>query len=192
VITLRILVFASLVACGPNAAPPARTVSPSEPSGAGTPRPSPTTQASPTSNEHEPIQADTSGTSSSGATIQERDAADPNLAATERAAYASAKPIFASYCAPCHSSQGSRSTPGARKHFDMDAYPFGGHHSDEIGREIREVLGASGARATMPKDKPGSVQGEELRLILAWADAHEQSHQRLGTTPDHELGTHEH
>jgi mono/diheme cytochrome c family protein len=147
-----------------------------------------TTRASQTPSEREPMQSDTSDVSSSGATVEERDDADIERAAAEQVAYASAKPVFASYCAPCHTSDGSKFTPGARRHFSMDTYPFGGHHSAEIGHEIREVLGASGGKATMPKDKPGSVQGDELRLLLAWADAFDQAHPAPGATHDHQKG----
>jgi hypothetical protein len=41
----------------------------------------------------------------------------------------------------------------------------------------------------MPKDDPGSVQGEELRLIIAWADAFDKAHPgAAGATHDHESG----
>tara|TARA_R110002096_G_scaffold436086_1_gene667141 strand:- start:26814 stop:27146 length:333 start_codon:yes stop_codon:yes gene_type:complete len=59
----------------------------------------------------------------------------------------------------------------AVKHVSMGSYPFAGHHQTELGKTIRNSLGASGSPATMPASDPGSVQGEELRLVLAWADA---------------------
>jgi hypothetical protein len=74
----------------------------------------------------------------------------------------------------------------------MDAYPFGGHHSSEMGGEIREVLGVSGAKATMPKDEPGKVQGEDLRLILAWADAYDRAHEGVGAGDNRAGDGHEH
>lgn len=61
-------------------------------------------------------------------------------------------------------------------HFDMTTYPFGGHHADEITKTIRASLGASGKKATMPKDGPGKVTGEQLASILAWADAFDRAH----------------
>jgi hypothetical protein len=168
--------------------PPARLMPPPAPSNARMPQPTSTTRASQASSEREPSQTDTSDVSTSGVKVEERDDANNDRAAAERVAYASAKPVFATYCAPCHASDGSKSTPGARRHFSMDTYPFGGHHSAEMGNEIREVLGAGGGKATMPKDKPGSVQGEELRLLLAWADAFDQAHPAPGATHDHQKG----
>lgn len=57
----------------------------------------------------------------------------------------------------------------------MTSYPFRGHHADDIGASIRRVLGGSGKKATMPKDGPGSVQGDDLALVLAWADAFDRA-----------------
>jgi hypothetical protein len=47
----------------------------------------------------------------------------------------------------------------------------------EISGEIRKTLGLTGKKPTMPADKKGAVQGEELELIKAWADAFDASHQ---------------
>lgn len=102
--------------------------------------------------------------------------AAPSSAADETAAYDKAKPVFDAYCAKCHTTQGSKSSKKSLEHFNMDAYPFGGHHADEITSVIREVLGASGEKATMPRDKPGAVKGDELKLVLAWADAYDRAH----------------
>lgn len=66
----------------------------------------------------------------------------------------------------------------------MDGYPFGGHHAGQISGTIREALGASGQPATMPKDRPGAVQSEELRAILDWADAFDRAH-AAGNHDDH-------
>lgn len=94
------------------------------------------------------------------------------LIANEMSAYRQAKPVFHRYCAPCHTSDGPRDErEDALGHFVMDGYPFGGHHAHEIAITIRQSLGASGKDSTMPQDAPGSVQGDELALILAWADA---------------------
>jgi hypothetical protein len=153
------------------------------------PEPTGSTKQSKSFREREALQTDASGMSMSGPLVEAQNAGDIEPAAAERVAYASAKPVLASYCAPCHTTEGSRSTRAARKHFNMDTYPFGGHHSAAIGREIREVLGASGPKATMPKDDPGSVQGDELRLIVAWADAFDKAHPGApGATHDHESG----
>lgn len=94
----------------------------------------------------------------------------------ELQAYERARPIFEQYCGGCHASRGLHASKGTLTHFDMDRYPFGGHHAHEITRTIREVLGANGAAPTMPRDEPGKVQGEDLRLILAWADAYDRAH----------------
>jgi hypothetical protein len=114
------------------------------------------------------------------------------LLAAETAAYEAAKPVFEQYCASCHQ-QGKR---GASKkkldHFDMTAYPFGGHHAGEMSKEIREVLGIDGGKATMPKNKPGSVNGDDLALIAAWADAFDAAHEG-GAHESHEgHGGHHH
>lgn len=99
-----------------------------------------------------------------------------DLLAAERAAYDRARPVFERHCAKCHTSGGPRATRGALRHFSIDAYPFGGHHSAEIAATIRQVLGVAGKKATMPRGNPGVVQGEELSLIVNWAAAFERSH----------------
>jgi hypothetical protein len=101
-------------------------------------------------------------------------AADP--IAQEMQAYEQARPVFAKYCAGCHTER-ARGTEHAEAllHFSMDRYPFGGHHAAEIAGEIREVLGAEDNEPTMPPDNPGVVRGEELDLVLAWADAFDRA-----------------
>jgi len=106
-------------------------------------------------------------------------------AASAQVAYEKAGPIFAAHCASCHTSHGSKSSKNALKHFDMDSYPFGGHHADEVTASIRKVLGADGSKPTMPRDRPGAVQGEELSLILAWADAYDRAHSTGAHEHDH-------
>jgi hypothetical protein len=100
--------------------------------------------------------------------------ADP--IAQEMQTYEQAKPVFEKYCAACHTER-ARGTEHAEAllHFSMDRYPFGGHHADEIGAEIRAVLGAADNEPTMPPDNPGVVRGEELALVLAWADAFDRA-----------------
>jgi mono/diheme cytochrome c family protein len=93
--------------------------------------------------------------------------------AGEQEAYERARPVFERYCASCHTSGAGK--PAAVAHFAMDRYPFGGHHAGEITSTIREVLGASGQPASMPQDRPGAVQGDELRAILDWADAFDRA-----------------
>jgi mono/diheme cytochrome c family protein len=100
--------------------------------------------------------------------------ADP--IAQEMRAYEQARPVFEKYCAGCHTER-ARGTEHAEAllHFSMVSYPFGGHHADEIAAEIRAVLGAAGNEPTMPPDTPGVVRGEELDLVLAWADAFDRA-----------------
>ncbi len=94
-----------------------------------------------------------------------------DLLATERTAWDTAKPVFDKSCATCHSKAGKKSAKKKLDHFNMDVYPPGGHHTGTIGFTIREVLGIDGKKPTMPFDKPGSVQGEDLAKIKAWTDA---------------------
>lgn len=99
-----------------------------------------------------------------------------DLLAVEMAAFEKAKPVFDTYCAKCHSKDGAKQSASKREHFDMTTYPFGGHHAMDVHNEIREVLGVTGKKPTMPADKKGAVKGEELELIKTWADAFDASH----------------
>ena len=105
---------------------------------------------------------------------------------SEQEAYERARPVFERYCASCHTSGAGKRA--ALRHFTMDQYPFGGHHADQISSTIREVLGANGRPATMPKDRPGAVQGDELRIVLDWAEAFDRAHDAA----DHSEHRHEH
>ena len=98
------------------------------------------------------------------------------IAAAETAAYERAKPIFARYCSKCHSSTGKKATKKRLAHFSIDTYPFGGHHAEEVGATIREVLGVAGEKPTMPKDAPGRVKGAELEAIVEWSQAFDKAH----------------
>jgi mono/diheme cytochrome c family protein len=89
----------------------------------------------------------------------------------ELAAYQIAKPVFDANCSRCHTKGAAKATASKLKHFDMTAYPFGGHHAATIGDEVDETLGQSGKKATMPIDKKGSVQGDDLAKIIAWSAA---------------------
>jgi mono/diheme cytochrome c family protein len=95
------------------------------------------------------------------------------LLAAETAAWETAKPVFEKSCATCHTSAGKKAAKKKLDHFNMDTYPLGGHHTATIGYTIREVLGISGKKPTMPYDKPGSVKGDDLAKIKAWTDAWE-------------------
>jgi mono/diheme cytochrome c family protein len=94
-----------------------------------------------------------------------------DLLADEQAAYEKARPLFDQYCARCHTRSGKNASKKKLGHFDMTSYPFGGHHTATIGTTIREVLGLSGEKPTMPDDKPGRVKGDDLATIDAWAQA---------------------
>lgn len=99
------------------------------------------------------------------------------LMKTEMAAFDQAKPVFERFCANCHLPDGkkSRSKAEALEHFSMATYPYGGHHADDLTGSVRAVLGLTGKKATMPKGKPGSVKGDDLAAIAAWADAFDAS-----------------
>ncbi|HEX2692160.1 MAG TPA: hypothetical protein VHN14_36370 [Kofleriaceae bacterium] len=101
--------------------------------------------------------------------------ADPKaeLLATEASAWQTARPVFTKYCATCHAKDGKKATRKKLDHFDLATYPLGGHHTATIGFTIRDVLGISGKKPTMPYDKPGLVKGDELAAVKAWTDAWE-------------------
>jgi mono/diheme cytochrome c family protein len=114
-----------------------------------------------------------------------------DLLAAETAAFEKAKPVFDTHCARCHAKGGKLATRKKLEHFDMTTYPFGGEHAGEISKEIREVLGFGGHKVTMPFDKKGAVKGDELALIMAWADAFDASH-KGGAHEGHGGGGHKH
>jgi mono/diheme cytochrome c family protein len=157
---LTLIMTLTLAACGGGASKPATT--PAEPA-------------------HEEHHASV-GTAGSGATVTpptepseqtEPPAKDPKaeLLAAEATAWDTAKPVFEKACASCHTSAGKKSSKKKLDHFNFDTYPPGGHHTATIGTTIREVLGLSGEKPTMPYDKPGSVQGDDLAKMKAWTDA---------------------
>jgi mono/diheme cytochrome c family protein len=102
----------------------------------------------------------------------------------ELAAFERAKPAFERHCFRCHTIGGKKSKAKALAHMAMDGYPFGGHHADEAGEVVKKVLGAGGGKATMPSDAPGSVTGEDLAAILAWADAYDAARRARRTEPE--------
>lgn len=105
-----------------------------------------------------------------------------DLLAAEASAWDVAKPAFTKSCATCHTKAGKKSAKKKLDHFNLDTYPPGGHHTGTIGFTIRDVLGISGKKATMPFDKPGSVQGEDLAKIKSWTDAWEAA-EKAGAHP---------
>jgi mono/diheme cytochrome c family protein len=157
----------ALAACG-SKSPPAETT-PSPPDEApATPPP----DAMPADHEdHTSVTPDATATRPDPAQVK------ADLLAAETAAYEQARPVFEKYCASCHQKGGKSATAKKMGHFDMTAYPFGGHHTGEMAETIRKVLGIHGSKPTMPKNKPGSVKGDELALMAAWADAFQASHE---------------
>lgn len=93
------------------------------------------------------------------------------LAAAEASAYDAAKPAFAKYCTPCHTTAGKRATAKALREIEMTSYPFIGARARSAGNEIRSSLGLDGTKPTMPLGKGGSVTGPDLKLIAAWGAA---------------------
>jgi len=147
-----LLVTAALAACGSKSATPKTTpTAPTAMTGSDSTQPEPTKQAPEPDPKAELLAADTK-------------------------AWETAKPVLDKYCATCHTPDGKKAAKKKLDHFDMSTYPPGGHHTDTIGFTIRDVLGISGKKATMPFDKPGSIKGDELAAIKAWTDAWEASH----------------
>jgi hypothetical protein len=109
--------------------------------------------------------------------------ADPK--AVELAAYERARPVFEKWCATCHKTGAAGATKNGLSHFSMDAYPFGGHHAHEMPATIRKVFGAGGSKPTMPRGNVGAVQGEELSVVLAWAEACETANPKPMKAPHH-------
>jgi len=99
-----------------------------------------------------------------------------DLLAAEMTAYEDVKPLVEKYCAICHSKGNKGGKAKILAHFETTTYPFGGHHAIEVGKNVRKVLGIGGGKPTMPKNKPGTVKGDELALFAAWADAFDASH----------------
>jgi mono/diheme cytochrome c family protein len=98
------------------------------------------------------------------------------LLASEKAAFERARPVFQKHCARCHASGGKKAKPKTLGHFDMTRYPFGGHHADQISATIRKSLAIGGGEPSMPMDDPGAVEGSELSLVSAWAEAYDKAH----------------
>jgi hypothetical protein len=89
--------------------------------------------------------------------------------ATETAAYEKAKPVFEGFCKSCHVKGQKNASAKKLAELDITTYPFAGKHGNT--KDIRKVLAIGGGKATMPKTKPGTVKGDDLAAIAAWADA---------------------
>jgi mono/diheme cytochrome c family protein len=166
------LLTATLAACGSKAPAPDSP----EPSAEATPAEPPHAEHMP-GDEH----ADHEGAEPAPAEPAAPAAPDPekvqaDLLAAEMAAYDAARPVFEKHCARCHQTGGAKAKPKMLKHFDITRYPFGGHHADEVSATVRKVLGIGGGKPTMPADKKGAVQGDELALVAAWVDAFDKAH----------------
>lgn len=164
--------FATLIlaACGPKSTPP----TPSPTTSGNEPVTAPPTDAEPA--DHTDHTSHTTPPTDAAPAAPDPAQMKADLLAAETAAYEKAKPVFEKYCASCHQKGGKSASAKKMGHFDMTAYPFGGHHVGEMSATIRKVLGIDGSKVTMPKDKPGAVKGDELALVAAWADAFDASH----------------
>ncbi|MBA3457041.1 MAG: cupredoxin domain-containing protein [Deltaproteobacteria bacterium] len=114
-----------------------------------------------------------------------------DLLAVEMAAYETARPVFEKYCVSCHSKGQKGAKAKTLEHFEITTYPFKGHHAEEVGASVRKSLGIDGGKPTMPKNKPGIVQGAELAAIAGWAAAFDAAHAG-GAHEGRDRGDHDH
>jgi mono/diheme cytochrome c family protein len=106
-----------------------------------------------------------------GATATSRaEPIDANVALVEVEAYVRARSVFEQHCFRCHTASGDETIKKGVEKLDMSRYPFGGKRGATASLAVRKALGASGVRATMPKDDPGSLNNLDLAMILRWAD----------------------
>jgi hypothetical protein len=156
--------------------------------GCGSKNPAPTTPADNSEHHAEEGAGSGSAVATTPETPEPETPAEPpkdpkaELLAAEAAAWETAKPVFEKACAACHKTGGKKASNKKLFHFSFDSYPLGGHHTSTIGYTIRDVLGISGKKPTMPYDKPGSVQGEDLAKVKAWTDAWEAA-EKAGAHP---------
>jgi mono/diheme cytochrome c family protein len=99
---------------------------------------------------------------------------DDDVALAEVAAYIQTRAAFQRHCFRCHTSDGGHKR--ALERLDMSRYPFVGKRAADAGRAVRRAVGGAGAKATMPKDEPGSVTGEDLASITHWTDTFDALH----------------
>ncbi|MBA3393218.1 MAG: hypothetical protein H0T89_11260 [Deltaproteobacteria bacterium] len=159
--TILFCLLASLAACGGDSKAPAKP----EPEPVATPvEPAPVTPVAEPTPTSEPIAK------------EEPPPPDPKiaLAAAETAAYENAKPVLEKFCKSCHMKGNRNATAKKLAELDITEYPFKGKHANT--KDIREVLGIGGGKPTMPKGAVGSVKGDDLALIAAWADAWDANH----------------
>src|SRR5262249_59502641 len=96
---------------------------------------------------------------------------EANRFGAEPRAGTGAKRVSEKYCAKSHSQGAQGATKKKLDRFDMTAYPMTGPRAATIGTTMRDVMGISGKKPTMPFGKPGAVTGDELAAIKAWTDA---------------------
>jgi hypothetical protein len=143
--------------------------------GGGGTKQTPTTPTEPTPTEPTPMEAAAPAeTKQEPETPPEPPKPDPeqvkkDALAAETAAYEKAKPVFEGFCKGCHVKGQKNAKAKTLGELEITAYPFTGKHANTA--DIRKVLGVDGGKATMPKSKPGSVKGDDLAAITAWADA---------------------
>ncbi|MFO0750003.1 MAG: hypothetical protein U1F43_30685 [Myxococcota bacterium] len=114
---------------------------------------------------------DAGTTTPDAAPVPDPEQAKAALMAAELSAYESAKPVFTAACGGCHAAGSKLATAKKLEHLDVTGYPFKSRHLVSLTATLRHVLGIDGAKPTMPKQKPGSVQGADLALVEAWAKA---------------------
>lgn len=164
-IFVRSLLFSFVLACG----------------GGSSSKPDTTTAADPVPMQEAPTQPATPAEPTETAQPAEPAAPEPpakdpvvELLAAESAAYANAKPVFEKWCASCHTKGGKKASAKKLEELDMSTYPFTGEHAS--AEDIREVLGLTGKKPSMPADKKGAVKGDELQAIKAWSEAWDEAH----------------
>jgi outer membrane biosynthesis protein TonB len=153
---ISILFVAALAACGGGDKKPV------EPTPDPQPDPTPVEPTpDPTAKPDEPVKPD------------EPPPPDPKveLMAAETAAFEKAKPVFEKFCGKCHSDTGKSKSAKKLGHLNITAYPFTSSHGATLAADIRKALAIGGGKPTMPADKKGSVKGDDLAAIAAWADA---------------------
>ncbi len=177
------LVVALLAGCGSSSTPAAEPAPPVAAAPAAAAAPAPTTAApTPPAAPETPTPA-AAPAPTTAAPPPPPPPAPVDPAQQEVTAYNAAKSVFEKSCGECHvprkkaRERRRKKYKKALKHFSMVSYPFGGHHAYDIGRQIRKSLGVDGGKkATMPKDDPGTVTGDDLALIVAWTRAFDVTH----------------
>lgn len=151
-------------ACGGGGSKPATTPEP-------TPEPTTTETTTETTTQTTPASTAEQTPPAGGEQPAEPPAPDPKETAmqAELAAYETAKPVFEKFCINCHQKGKRGATKKALAELDITEYPFKGEHAN--GPDIRKALGIGGGKPTMPRNKPGSVKGDDLAAITAWLDA---------------------